>query len=120
VKNRLAALDKMKSPNPIVASNGRAPSVSTHIRGAEAERERLRSALHDGIGQLLTSISFLASSLRQKLAEQELTEETETAAEILALTSQAIGETQALLQEKPLPNCTPGIANSSVALNSLA
>jgi signal transduction histidine kinase len=62
------------------------------------EREALRGALHDGLGQLLTSISFLAGSLQQKLAAQKLPEETE-AAEILSLTSRAISETQALVHE---------------------
>ena len=48
--------------------------------------------------QLLTSISFLASSLRQKLAEQDLPEATQ-AAEILSLTGRAISETQALVRD---------------------
>ncbi|HTD67241.1 MAG TPA: histidine kinase [Candidatus Limnocylindria bacterium] len=65
-------------------------------QATEAERERVRKVLHDGLGQLLTSISFLAGSLRQKLAERELPEAGE-AAEILLLTTQAISETQRLL-----------------------
>jgi signal transduction histidine kinase len=62
------------------------------------ERERIRVLLHDGLGQLLTSISFLASSLRQKLATRKLPEAAE-AAEILSLTGRAISETQALVRE---------------------
>lgn len=62
------------------------------------DREVLRDALHDGLGQLLTSICFLAGSLQQKLSAQKLPEETE-AAEILSLTSRAISETQALVRE---------------------
>jgi signal transduction histidine kinase len=62
------------------------------------ERERLRAALHDGLGQLLTSISFLATSLNQRLAAKELPEATD-AAEILSLTSRAISETQALVRD---------------------
>ena len=65
-----------------------------------SEREWLRTALHDGLGQLLTSISFLASSLNQKLAARQLPEATE-AAELLALAGRAIGETKALVREKP-------------------
>jgi signal transduction histidine kinase len=61
-----------------------------------AERERLRDALHDGLGQLLTSISFLASSLQQKLKTRELPEADE-AREIVTLTGRAISETQALV-----------------------
>lgn len=66
---------------------------------AESDREWLRTALHDGLGQLLTSISFLASSLNQKLTARKLPEATE-AAELLALAGRAIGETKALVSEK--------------------
>jgi signal transduction histidine kinase len=55
--------------------------------------------LHGGLGQLLTSISFLASALRQKLAEKRLPEASQ-AAEILSLTGRAISETQALVREE--------------------
>ena len=65
------------------------------LSGATTDRERLRTALHDGLGQLLTSISFLASSLKQKLAAQKMPEATE-ADEIVALTARAISETQSL------------------------
>ena len=67
-------------------------------KAALADRERLRVALHDGLGQLLTSISFLATSLQQKLAARESPEATE-AAEIVLLAGRAISETQALLRE---------------------
>src|SRR5688572_27675659 len=62
----------------------------------EEDHELLRAALHGGLGQLLTSISFLAGALQQKLAAQKLPEETQ-AAEILSLTGRAISETQALV-----------------------
>jgi hypothetical protein len=62
------------------------------------DRERLRIALHGGLGQLLTSISFLASTLRQKLVARKLPEASE-AAEILSLTGRAISETQALARD---------------------
>ena len=101
-------------PNVSVAS-----AASHEARGAEAERERVRDALHNGIGQLLTSISFLASSLQQKLAEQKLPEANE-AAEILALTCQAIDETQMLVREGPPPARPTGrLANVSVGSNPL-
>jgi signal transduction histidine kinase len=67
------------------------------------EREALRAALHDGLGQALTSISFLAGSLQQKLNAQNLPEASD-AAEIAALISRAVSETQALVQE---PNASP-------------
>lgn len=69
-------------------------------RVAEADRERMREALHDGLGQLLTSISFLAGSLRQKLATKKMAEAND-AAEILALAGQAIAEAQTLVLENP-------------------
>jgi signal transduction histidine kinase len=78
------------------AANGRAPSPD--LTEAGRERERIRVALHDGLGQLLTSISFLASSLRQNLAARELPEATQ-AAEILSLTGRAISQTQDLVRE---------------------
>jgi signal transduction histidine kinase len=62
------------------------------------ERERVRAALHGGLGQLLTSISFLASTLRQKLAARKLPEATD-AAEIISLTGRAISETQAIVTD---------------------
>lgn len=79
-------------------------SAAAHAaRGAQAERERVRKALHDGLGQLLTSISFLAGSLKTKLAALDLPEAGD-AEDIMALTKQAINETQALIHEgKPPP-----------------
>ena len=69
------------------------------LRLGYISEERLRVALHDGLGQLLTSISFLASSLRQKLDDRQLPEASQ-AAEILSLTGRAISETQALVSEE--------------------
>jgi hypothetical protein len=51
---------------------------------------------------LLTSISFLASSLKQKLAARKLPEASE-AAEILSLTGRAISETQSLARGNNSP-----------------
>lgn len=62
------------------------------------EREWLRTALHDGLGQILTSISFLASSLSRKLAVRRLPEAME-AEELLSLAGRAIVETQALARD---------------------
>jgi len=75
----------------------------------------LRSALHGGLGQLLTSISFLASTLRQKLAEKNLSEASQ-AAEILSLTGRAISETQALVRDdEPDPRRISALARSKDA-----
>jgi signal transduction histidine kinase len=80
-------------------------TAATHAtRGAEEERERVRQILHDGLGQLLTSISFLAGSLGARLTTLQLPE-AEQAEDILAMTKQAINETQKLLAE---PDARPG------------
>ena len=62
---------------------------------AAAQFERLRERLHDGLGQLLTTISFLSSSLREKLAARGLAEAGELD-EIIALLAKAISESRAL------------------------
>ena len=81
-------------------------TAAAHVaRGVEAERQRVRDALHDGLGQLLTSISFLAASLSSRLGALELPE-AEQAQDILALTRQAINETQTLVAE---PEATPNV-----------
>jgi len=82
-----------------------ATSPRAHFdNGGADDRERLRLALHDGLGQLLTSISFLAGSLRQKLSERKLPEASQ-AAEILTLTGRAISETQALVRDDTAEPC---------------
>ncbi len=92
---------KLERPVPIVplAEPG---AVAHAARAAEAERERMREALHDGLGQLLTSISFLAGSLRAKLAARDLPEAAE-AEDIMTLIRQAIYETQNLVNEQETP-----------------
>ena len=92
LRNGKKAAPKQENVSP-------ASSLGAHLaKSVSDERERLRLALHDGLGQLLTSISFLASSLRQKLVERQLPEASQ-AAEILSLTGRAISETQALVRE---------------------
>ena len=103
----------MNSRTPYLLANGaKRQKKSAHSRRGYSPRagydtngpegDRLRAALHGGLGQLLTSISFLASTLRQKLAAQKLPEAVD-AGEILALTGQAISETQALVQTNETP-----------------
>ena len=64
------------------------------------EREKLRLALHDGLGQLLTSISFLGTALHAKLASQS-SPGVDEAREIVTLTQRAISETQTLVNPGP-------------------
>jgi signal transduction histidine kinase len=98
------------NPEPAMPARQTAESRGRHCAGNRrksakplrlppAERERLRRALHDGLGQLLTSLSFVAASLCQKLNSKALPEAAE-AGEIVALTAQAISETQALVADE--------------------
>ncbi len=104
VEEREPAPAKASGKSPVRAQTRTANTRKTGARGASvlsgAERERLRDALHDGLGQLLTSISFLATSLQLKLRSRELPE-ADDAREIAALTGRAISETQALVNPDP-------------------
>jgi signal transduction histidine kinase len=105
-KRKRATTRRERSSAPL-NDHARRRAVTTSRRsavrpGASGDRERLRTALHDGLGQLLTSISFLASSLKQKLAARKLPEASE-AAEILSLTGRAISETQSLARGNNTP-----------------
>ena len=62
---------------------------------AAAERESLRKLLHDGLGQILTSATFLASGLHQRLATLGLPER-EIVEELILLLNQAIGESRTI------------------------
>lgn len=61
----------------------------------EREKERLSHELHDGLGQHLTGIAFLAKALANRL-EDRAAPETRDAQQIAALTNQAISNTRAL------------------------
>ncbi len=59
------------------------------------EQMRIGQDLHDGLGQHLTGITFLAKALERKLAAQSLPEATE-AGEINQLVMQALSQTRSL------------------------
>jgi hypothetical protein len=61
----------------------------------EREKERLSHELHDGLGQHLTGIAFLAKALANRLMDRNAPE-TRDAQQIAALTNQAISNTRAL------------------------
>ena len=92
------ALRETKAQNAVFGSPADGKAATYAARGVEEERERVRQVLHDGLGQLLTSISFLAGALGARLTTLQLPE-AEQAEDILALTKQAINETQRLLAE---------------------
>jgi signal transduction histidine kinase len=60
-----------------------------------SERERLHKLLHDGLGQVLTSATFLVTSLRHRLEARGL-EEAQIVDEVLLLLNEAIAESRTL------------------------
>lgn len=65
------------------------------LRVSDAEKNRIGSDLHDGLGQYLTGISCLSAALRDKLQSQKR-EEAADAATISSLVQEAIAQTRAL------------------------
>jgi signal transduction histidine kinase len=65
------------------------------LRVSDAEKNRIGSDLHDGLGQYLTGISCLSAALRDKLQVQNRAE-AEDAATISSLVQEAIAQTRAL------------------------
>ena len=70
-------------------------SLARDLKTIEREKERLSHELHDGLGQHLTGIAFLAKALANRL-EARSAPETDDAQQIAALTNQAISNTRAL------------------------
>ena len=62
---------------------------------SEREQRRLGQDLHDGLGQMLTGINFLAKVLQQKLAAKKL-EEANECASIVSLINQALSQCREL------------------------
>lgn len=65
------------------------------LRVSDAEKDRIGSDLHDGLGQYLTGISCLSAALRDKL-QANGRKEAEEAATISSLVQEAIAQTRAL------------------------
>lgn len=65
------------------------------LRVSDAEKNRIGSDLHDGLGQYLTGISCLSAALRDKLQSQQRSE-AQDAATISSLVQEAIAQTRAL------------------------
>lgn len=65
------------------------------LRVSDAEKNRIGSDLHDGLGQYLTGISCLSAALRDKL-QVKGRPEAEDAATISSLVQEAIAQTRAL------------------------
>jgi PAS domain S-box-containing protein len=62
---------------------------------SEREQRRLGQDLHDGLGQSMTGIAFLAKVLQQKLQAKSI-EEAEAAGNIAALINEALSQTRRL------------------------
>ena len=69
--------------------------LARDLKIIEREKERLSQELHDGLGQHLTGIAFLAKALANRLVARGAAE-AEAAQQIAALTNQAISNTRAL------------------------
>ena len=69
--------------------------LARDLKTVEREKERFSRELHDGLGQHLTGIAFLAKALANRLAARNAAE-AEAAQRIAALTNQAISNTRAL------------------------
>jgi PAS domain S-box-containing protein len=65
------------------------------LRVSDAEKDRIGSDLHDGLGQYLTGISCLSAALRDKL-QLQMKPEADEAATISSLVQEAIAQTRAL------------------------
>lgn len=70
-------------------------ALERDLKTIEREKERLSHELHDGLGQHLTGIAFLAKALANRLEERAPSEAAD-AQQIAALTNQAISNTRAL------------------------
>lgn len=70
-------------------------SIERDLKTIEREKERLSHELHDGLGQHLTGIAFLAKALANRL-EARNAPEAPDAEQIAALTNQAISNTRAV------------------------
>ncbi len=70
-------------------------ALERDLKTIEREKERLSHELHDGLGQHLTGIAFLAKALANRLEDRNAPE-TADAKQIAALTNEAISNTRAL------------------------
>lgn len=86
------------TPRPAAPSKGGASArqiTAAELRATEREKVRLSIELHDGVGQHLTGIAFLAKALANRLRTHGALEATD-AEEIARLTNQAVGNIRAL------------------------
>jgi signal transduction histidine kinase len=88
------------------------------IETSTLEQERIGRDIHDGIGQQLTGLGLLASSLHSKLLKRQCVPEAETAADLIEHLKQASKEAAALsLGLSPIQILAEGLVE---ALTNLA
>jgi signal transduction histidine kinase len=68
----------------------------TVLEISDAEQRRIGQDLHDGLGQHLTGVAFLAKALHQRLAERASEADASAAARLAQLTNEAISTTRDL------------------------
>src|SRR4051794_8844592 len=101
VSAKSKAKPRTRSPRAVVRPESKAPdaddleALERDLKTIEREKERLSHELHDGLGQHLTGIAFLAKALANRLEDRNAPE-TADAKQIAALTNQAISNTRAL------------------------
>lgn len=101
VKARPKARSRTRSARDGPVRDGKQPdadeleALARDLETIEREKERLSHELHDGLGQHLTGIAFLAKALANRLEDRNAPE-TGDAKQIAALTNQAISNTRAL------------------------
>ncbi len=85
-------------------------------KASAAEQERISQDIHDGLGQRLTGLSLLATSLRGDLADRGLAE-AESATEIVEQLQQAILEARTIARGlSPLPVVHGGLREALFSL----
>jgi signal transduction histidine kinase len=103
-----AALDAAQQQIKIEVER-REKAVNEFEQQVAADREKMRKQLHDGLGQVLTSISFLTNGLQSKLRRLGVTDTAELD-EIARLINTAIVESRAIAA-----NCDNAPRNSLFA-----
>lgn len=66
------------------------------LEAAEQEARRIGRDLHDGLGQHLTGMAFLAKGMERALKDRGLADEAAEAGEIVKLVKEAVGHSRAL------------------------
>lgn len=87
------------------------------IEMSAIEQERIGREIHDGIGQQLTALGMLANNLAKRLGRTALSQEAETAGQLVTYLQQALYEVKALSKGlSPVEIGPEGLADSLAKL----